>query len=502
MNYWPDPAQLRLWDTWAYVHGDDVHLFFLAARPGEPQVWVGHIVSTDWLHWEELPPISIGNTGDWNNVGCGTGMVFRYDDGRFYMSFTGGLGHVESTGLLVSDDLLNWEHCPFNPVWTPGGEGYETPDSDRVSPYTAWRDAFVTKAPDGTWQAVCSGRVDYGPDAGRACLARARLDAIDQWTPLPPLAAVGEYASMEVPEVFEFAGKCWVIFSTTSGWGVRLDRPGRNLAGGTFYLVADQWEGPYRRGGCPDNLLIGAGEGRMDAYVARVVRHGDQHLVYHHYASSPPAAGWPKLLNAEGDHLYLSSWAGLAKLRTDDLQPVAWAPWSHGSRAPGEWRCEGETVIGQCEIGASLTSAEVATSDLDWLIDVEALRRDQRVPNWGVMVGGNEPDHGGVGILFTGASTELVEIAYRRHSFGPSVIRVLDRCLAEAGSRQDGGGATSLRVINRGKFIEAYVGDRLVFSAYHGMKLTGGRIGLYVEDGEVRFTTRSLHAIEPMERDL
>ena len=89
MNYQPSKkSQLSLWDSWVYITEDDtIHLFFLAGKAGCGWGYAGHAVSRDWLHWEELPPVKLsGEKGAWDEGPVGTGMVFRYDDGRLVFS--------------------------------------------------------------------------------------------------------------------------------------------------------------------------------------------------------------------------------------------------------------------------------------------------------------------------------------------------------------------------------------------------------------------------------
>ena len=75
MNFQPDPAELHLWDTWAYVtEQNEVHLFYLANRPGGAWGYAGHAVSDDWLHWRDLPQIQLrGDEGAWDGGPTGTG---------------------------------------------------------------------------------------------------------------------------------------------------------------------------------------------------------------------------------------------------------------------------------------------------------------------------------------------------------------------------------------------------------------------------------------------
>jgi hypothetical protein len=109
MNYQPsEKSQLSLWDSWVYITDNDViHLFFLAGKAGCGWGYAGHAVSRDWLHWEELPPVKpSGEKGAWDEGPVGTGMVFRHDDGRYYMTYTVRLIHRHRYVELFIDDRL------------------------------------------------------------------------------------------------------------------------------------------------------------------------------------------------------------------------------------------------------------------------------------------------------------------------------------------------------------------------------------------------------------
>ena len=195
MNFVPDQTKLQLWDTWVYVtEQNQVHLFYLANKPGGAWGYAGHAVSDDWLHWRDLPEIRLrGDDGAWDAGPCGTGMVFRHDDGRYYMTYTGALSTNEASGLFTSADLVHWEKLtPNAPYWPRTvSPPYET-DDNRVAGSPAWRDAYVTRNPRGEWEAVCSARVDAGPAAGRACLAlqACRAGPLDHAPPARPYRTV------------------------------------------------------------------------------------------------------------------------------------------------------------------------------------------------------------------------------------------------------------------------------------------------------------------------
>jgi Glycosyl hydrolases family 32 N-terminal domain len=76
------------WDSWIADTGSDYHLFFLNAPRslGDPNLRhrsavVGHAVSSDLVHWEELGhALGPGPEGDWDDVAIWTGSVIRGDD--------------------------------------------------------------------------------------------------------------------------------------------------------------------------------------------------------------------------------------------------------------------------------------------------------------------------------------------------------------------------------------------------------------------------------------
>ncbi|MFP3904606.1 MAG: hypothetical protein ACLFWB_10235 [Armatimonadota bacterium] len=297
MNFRPSNPERVLHDTWVFVKDGTIHLFYLAPQvDNNTHRLIGHATSRDWLHWHELPFIELtGPPGSWDSGRIGTGHVFQYDDGRYYMAYTGRVDPQEKIGLAVSDDLFTWDK-PFNaPVWPQQLQSpYEHSDPS-TGDTPAWRDPFVVRHPDGGWYAYLCARSDHGAPSGRGCVARGSIASLDQWRTLEPIAATGEYPVMEVPEVFKFMGSWWLTFNTGSNWGRRIDTAFRRRASGTFYLCSSQLDGPWN--GPEDNLLIGSGEGRRDAVVARSVEYENERLVYHHYtgditAGSPPGAGF------------------------------------------------------------------------------------------------------------------------------------------------------------------------------------------------------------------
>ncbi len=496
MNFIPDPTRLELWDTWVYVaENDDVHLFYLANRPGGAWGYVGHAVSRDWLHWTDLPEIRIrGEEGAWDAGGCGTGMVFRHEDGRFYMTYTGGLSVEEATGLLSSRDLIHWEKLTHQaPVWPRCARPPYEEDDRRVAQSPAWRDAFVTRNPRGEWEAVCCARANHGPAAGRACLARCRVQGLDQWLTLPPLAHVNRYASMEVPEIFPFADRYWILFSTGSGWGVGIDTPSRRAVTGTFCLRAERWEGPYV---VPrENLLVGAGGSQMHAYVARTVPYRGERLVYHHYAGKPTTAALPKVLVAEGGTLRLAPWDGLKGLRLRAARTGPWRTYPFGPAAAGRWQVEGGEIRGECPYGADALIADAEAPD----IDLEAVVTLQSGRRAGIAVG-LKPDRESAGFvcMLDAARGEMTVGRLERwaHAAGPYLDALID--VVRHPVRH--GRPYRLRLLRRNRYLELFVDERLLFSSVLPEPRGGGAIACVLESAAARFEIVRAYALEPLPR--
>jgi hypothetical protein len=495
MNYVPsEKSTLSLWDTWVYITEDGtIHLFFLAGMNHEQWGYAGHAVSQDWLHWNELPPIKLsGENGAWDYGAVGTGMIFRYDDGRYYMTYTGKLnGNQQCHGLQVSNDLVHWEKLsPEGPVWARSQKPPYERDENR-STLQAWRDAFVTRNPNGEWEAVCAGRIDSGPHAGRGCLGRCRIETLNRWIDLPPLADVGHYAAMEVPEIFEFAGRYWVIFSSGSGWGIRLGTPERPIASGTFFLSSENWEGPYSA--IANNLLIGAGFNKMSAYVARTIEYQGQRLVYHHYAGNngPAAFGWPKVLNADGDKLFLTAWEGIDKLRIGKLELINWNALSNGPKIPGKWQVDGNVIHGECELGASVLCNNIETTNVDIEIEL-TIHSGVRA---GLVTGLSASlNNKGIACLFDAEANEITigEVYTWENASGPNLSQIIDcvHCPVEYNRTY------LLRQIHRNRYVELYVDNRLVFSTVTDFVPETNGIGCALESAKADFVIKQAHELE------
>jgi beta-fructofuranosidase len=495
MNFAPAAPDRVLHDTWVFVHDEHVHLFYLAMQVGNNQHrLIGHAVSSDWLHWEELPYIDLaGPEGSWDAGRVGTGHTFRGTDGRFYMAYTGRIDPQEDVGLAVSDDLIHWSKVRTTPVWPQSlGSPYESDFRERGVPQ-AWRDPFVTTLPDGGRYALLCAKRGDGPLAARACVAVARVNETHDWTTLPPLATPPLFSTMEVPEVFEMAGRWWLTFNAHGGWGRRLDTATRDDTGGSYYLVADEPFGEWR---VPkDSLLIGSGKGRHDAVVARSVVFGGERLVYHHYTGSGEtgsarALGLPKVLVAVEDRLVLRPWCGLRGIQ----RPATRGDWCAPARGPcssGTWEMTGASVRGECAQGAATCVAELSAPDVDIACEIWL----EGAARAGIGVAGGGGDGLGAATVLLDAQHGLVSVAELRAGvFGP----VLDPTLDDARREVRAGQVVPVRILKRGRYVEVFVEDELVFSTIWRDSGRGTSLVLVVDGGKAEFRLAELHGLEPM----
>lgn len=499
MNFVPADTSRVLHDTWAFVHAGYVHVFYLAPAAADPMHrLIGHVVSRDWLTWEEQAYIELtGAPGTWDAGRIGTGHVFRFSDGRFYMAYTGRVDPQEDVGLAVSDDLFEWQKLSLDtPVWPRDLSipyESETPEQG-LAP--AWRDPYVTLLPDGAWHAFLCAKSSRPGLAARACVAHARLESPTSWISLPPIADMGYYPIMEVPEVFELDDTWWLTFNTHSEWGRRLDTPSRRTAGGTFFLRAHAPDGPWERP--DDDLLIGSGGNRHDAVVARSVMWKGERLIYHHYCGSMDTAtsralGLPKRLCRDGGRLVLRPWSGLSRLWTRSLLPVTWTPPLTGICAGGEWLPDSPGLRGRCDAGAAAAFGCLGTADLDMDIRIR-LEAGERA---GLAVGGAADGRGALLVCLDAKHNEVTLGEFRYGVFGPSCDRVLDTACRPVRH----GVEYRIRLVIRDRYAEVFLDECLIFSTIKGNLGTGDYAALVVDSAIGYFRVERIHAIMPMIRN-
>ncbi len=477
MIYRPGEGE-RLWDSWLFGWEERVHLFYLASQGG--RFAVGHAVSDDLVHWQRLEDLIVPH---WPF----TGMVVRHG-GRFVMVLGESVDNVQTAVFYESEDLASWQAMAGACRLRPAGPHYVDAPSDRW-PHVWWRDPFLFQVEgDDSWHAlICATRPDDGPDHTGAVLAHVRTRDFATWEHLPPLdGPTGRFYHNEVPEHFVHDGRHYVLFSTGSCAGIRVQTPGRRETAGTYYMVADRLEGPYRLP--EDPLLVGAGYARLASYVARTIEFGGQRMLYHHIRDDSEKwdGTWaaPKRLDVEPDGtLTVRYWDGLAALERRTVVEAASAEITHG-------------VAG---------AAETVARDLADL-HVTARLRYRGDGRCGVVV--RSADGSGV-MLSLDFQLGAAEIGVgRRHDlfgWGADVTGfamhppqrdqrfVLDRCALPLELDRD----YELRILARGEHVEAYLDGRWLFTTHVPEAPARGDVELLTERGRATFHDVCIAELEP-----
>ncbi len=216
------PAVARMGDTipfyWRAAGAQgEYHIFYLHAVDGTP--WE-HIVSTDLVHWRELPAALVRN-GPADGPDGGnmfTGSVIEHE-GTFHIFYTGhnpgNPKHLEVVMHATSPDLIHWTKHPEDMV-VPDGVHYKADhDCDFRDPMITWVEE------EGHYWMVFFGN-DAKTGAGVQGVAVSK--DLASWEQTDHLAGV---PGQECPDLFKI-GDTWY------------------LLGGSMYRWAKTSRGPYQ----------------------------------------------------------------------------------------------------------------------------------------------------------------------------------------------------------------------------------------------------------------
>ncbi len=243
------PPNGYLWDPWFVWDRDILHLFHLfqpAPRHydhergfARDRPVIAHATWSSDTGWQPRG-IAIDYTGTaYDADRIHTGCIVRHGD-QWWMFYSGSRTHV---CLATSDDLETWRKHPANPILTP--------DPTLYGP--RWRDPWVYQDPrDGQYVMLLAAQRPHDAASGRGVVGVAYSRDLLTWEQQPPLDVPPGFDWLEVPEMHRLDGRCYLLFATQSEW---IDAAGQDqlraqgVSAGTaaYYLVADDWRGPYRR---------------------------------------------------------------------------------------------------------------------------------------------------------------------------------------------------------------------------------------------------------------
>lgn len=139
-NYLGDPNGTIYWKG-------NYHLFY-QWNPYEPEdrrMHWGHAVSSDLLHWRDLPIALAPERGGPDSAGCFSGGALINKEGIPTIVYH---GHPKGTCIATSDDelLVDWTKHPANPVIPSVGKGHPDFDKYKVFDPTAWIEGDTYRA--------------------------------------------------------------------------------------------------------------------------------------------------------------------------------------------------------------------------------------------------------------------------------------------------------------------------------------------------------------------
>ncbi|MBX3195469.1 MAG: hypothetical protein KF727_10310 [Microbacteriaceae bacterium] len=215
------PATGWAGDVTPFCRDGVFHLFYLKELRDEPydssrelahapdsRLSFHHVTTTDFVDFHDHGvAIPAGGPAD-ADLSAGTGSILEHD-GMFHFFYSG----MNPTSpfpqvqlVATSPDLFTWVKDPafcLRPV-----EPYERGD---------FRDPFVFRDPArGDFVMLLAARVPGPPWHRRGVTAIARSTDLREWDFHPPVYAPGRFHMHECPDLFEFRGTWYLIFSEFS----------------------------------------------------------------------------------------------------------------------------------------------------------------------------------------------------------------------------------------------------------------------------------------------
>jgi beta-fructofuranosidase len=241
-------------DAIAFYWQGQHHLFYLHQAKWE------HIVSTDLIHWKDLPPALLpcqDPTGP--DANCWTGSVVEHG-GKFYLFYTGqnpqDPKNDQKVMLATSKDLIAWEKQPDRTFY-PEGKIYWSKSINGPIPgmgyhHQAFRDpdVFWHEGQNQWWMLLHA----LTAEGHEPCIALYTSPDLLDWTPHAPLAVYTAATSLDCPHAAPVQGRWFII------------------AADTCYVSTEQPEGPYP----PDMNLYDSG----DLFVPKSLFDGKRRLIW------------------------------------------------------------------------------------------------------------------------------------------------------------------------------------------------------------------------------
>jgi beta-fructofuranosidase len=208
------------------------HLFYLhesRRTPKEGMPW-HRVVTDDLVTFREAGP-AIDSAGPFaRDFNIYTGSIVRDTDGTHHAFYTGqnperrgadGLPLQLVMHATSRDGMSSWQRHPGDTFGATAG--YETAD---------WRDPFVFWDADAAlWRMLITARHVDGPARRRGVIAQCTSRDLRSWEPAEPFWDPRRYVAHECPEVFQWNGWWYLVYSEFSESFTTRYRMSRSLHG-------------------------------------------------------------------------------------------------------------------------------------------------------------------------------------------------------------------------------------------------------------------------------
>jgi beta-fructofuranosidase len=253
LHYRPESGKVG--DVIAFFWQGAYHVFYLNEGRWD------HIVSSDLVHWKELPPAltkgddPLGPDGE----ACWTGSLVEHE-GVFHLFYTGknmrDPAGDQKVMAATSQDLIHWTKSPAGTFYADGkhywGKPQNGPADGVIYHHQAFRDPDVFfHEGEGQWWMLLHALTAKDR---RPCIGLYTSRDLRSWSPREPLATYDAGLSLDCPHAAPI-GKRWFI-----------------LAADTSYTSAPAPEGPYPAGMAPYDV--------GDLFVPKSLFDGKKRIVW------------------------------------------------------------------------------------------------------------------------------------------------------------------------------------------------------------------------------
>ncbi|MFQ5512246.1 MAG: FlgD immunoglobulin-like domain containing protein [Candidatus Krumholzibacteriia bacterium] len=178
------------------------HLFYLR---GDPAINIGHVTSTDLIHWSFENPVLSVQPGTWDERAMWAPQVIQGNRGEYIMYYTGvNQASSQQTGIAMSTDLYDWVKIPW-PVYHPDpltwAEWSETT-------FSHGRDPFVLEH-QGTYYLLNTAKTWFNKGA----ISCATSTDLFNWQDIGPMYVHDSWHVLESVQCIERNNKFHLFFT-------------------------------------------------------------------------------------------------------------------------------------------------------------------------------------------------------------------------------------------------------------------------------------------------